>query len=79
MCGNLPAYAGMADQHLLTSVEDFLTETGMAESAFGRGAVKDWKLVRDLRNGRRLWPETEAKVRKFMADYQPSPAKAAAA
>ena len=42
----------------------------MAESTFGRGALNDWKLVGQLRSGkRRLWPETEAKVRGFMAAY----------
>lgn len=38
----------------------------MAESSFGRGAVNDWSFIRGLRAGRRVWPETEAKVRAFM-------------
>ncbi|MBB4611674.1 hypothetical protein GGQ89_003924 [Sphingomonas yabuuchiae] len=33
-------------------------------------------MVRQLREGRRLWPETEAKVRKFMSEYQPARAAA---
>ncbi len=56
-------------QPLLTAVDAFLQKTGMAESALGRGAVNDWKLVRSLRAGRRLYPETEAKVRSFMDQH----------
>lgn len=41
----------------------------MADSALGRAAVNDWAFVRQLRAGRRVWPETEAKVRAFMATY----------
>lgn len=41
----------------------------MGAATFGDLAMKDRHLVRQLRNGRRLWPETEAKVRAFMASY----------
>lgn len=56
----------------------------MAESTFGREALGDWKLIDELRGKnrarpRRLWPETEAKVRRFMATYRPAPAQQAAA
>lgn len=53
---------------LLTEIETFLTRSGMSTTAFGLGAIRDGKLVTDLRNGRRLWPETEARVRQWMAD-----------
>jgi hypothetical protein len=59
----------MSDHSLLTDVERFIKTANMAESAFGRGAVNDWKFVRGLRGGRRVWPETEAKVRAFMANH----------
>jgi hypothetical protein len=55
---------------ILTEIDAFLKAHGMRESTFGRKAAKDWKLVRELRGGRRLWPETEAKVRRFMATYR---------
>ncbi len=61
----------MADHPLIADVEAFLAAHDMAESTFGRLAVNDWKLVRDLRGKRRLWPETEAKIRRFMATYRP--------
>lgn len=38
--------------HLLRSVERFLRQTGMAPTRFGRSAVRDPRLVFDLRNGR---------------------------
>lgn len=57
---------------LVRDIDKFMREHGLAASAFGRAAVNDWKFVRDLRNGRRVWPETEAKVRQFMDQYQPT-------
>ncbi|PNU03952.1 hypothetical protein A8V01_04845 [Novosphingobium guangzhouense] len=69
----------MAHHPLITEVEAFLKSTAMADSAFGRQAVNDWKFVRDLRNGRRVWPETEAKVRNFMVSYRGAPSRQAAA
>ena len=39
-------------------------------SNFGVAAMNDKAFVLKLRNGRRLWPETEMKVRNFMADYR---------
>jgi hypothetical protein len=33
--------------------------------------MNDRHLVRQMRNGRRIWPETEAKIRHFMATYRP--------
>lgn len=58
----------MSTSDLLSEVEAFLERSGMADSTFGRGAVNDWKFVRDLRGGtRRVWPETAAKVRAFIA------------
>lgn len=70
------------DHHpLLADIEAFIATHQMAESTFGREAVNDWKFISDLRGGedrkpRRLWPETEAKVRRFMATYRPEQAAA---
>lgn len=58
---------------LLHHVEAFMDENSLSASAFGDGALGDRHLVRQLRKGRRLWPETEAKVRDFMAAYTPTP------
>lgn len=52
-------------------IEAFLVAHEMKATRFGVLALNDRHLVRQLRNGRRLWPETEAKVRRFMATYRP--------
>ena len=69
----------MAHHPILADIEAFIETHQMAESTFGREAVGDWKFIRDLRGSdtrrpRRVWPETEAKVRRFMATYRPSDA-----
>lgn len=70
----------MTDHPLLADVLAFLEAQKMSESTFGRLAVNDWAFVRDLRGDkarpRRVWPETEAKVRRFMVTYQPEQAAA---
>lgn len=66
------------EQHpILGEISAFIRVHEMAESTFGREAAGDWKLIKELRGEgrsrpRRLWPETEAKVRKFMASYTPA-------
>jgi hypothetical protein len=59
----------MANHSILAEVEGFLKRNSMAASAFGRSAVNDWRFVRDIRAGRRVWPETEQRVRTFMRQY----------
>ena len=57
---------------LIKDIEDFLAETGMGSFRFGLLAASNGRLVEQLRtprkNGlpRRVWPETEAKIRAFM-------------
>lgn len=53
---------------LITEIEDFLAETGMGASYFGRVAAGNSELVPRLRARRRVWPETERKVRAFIAE-----------
>lgn len=52
--------------HLLDEIEKFIERTGMAETYFGVQAARNPHLVRRLRNGGRVWPETAANVRAFM-------------
>jgi hypothetical protein len=60
---------------LLADILAFIETHGISESTFGRDAVNDWSFIRDLRGDRgrkrRVWPETEARVRRFMATYRP--------
>lgn len=55
---------------LLVDIEAFIETHGLAPSRFGVAALNDNHLIRDLRRGRRLWPETERRVRLFMATYK---------
>lgn len=58
---------------LLHDIEAFLqthTKT-LSATSFGELAMNDRHLVRQMRDGRRIWPETEAKIRRFMATYKP--------
>jgi hypothetical protein len=54
---------------LLAQIEAFLEQHQIAATRFGDEAMGDRHLVRTLRAGRRLWPETEDKVRCFMEAY----------
>jgi hypothetical protein len=82
---------GMAhpNQQLLAEIAAFCAAHEMSEAKFGRLAVKDWKLVGEMRGDRprgkrkgprRIWPETEAEIRRFMVTYRPNqePQEAAA-
>lgn len=54
---------------LLTDIEAFMAAHGLSATRFGDEAIRDRHFVKTLRNGRRVWPETEAKVRRFMVTY----------
>lgn len=51
---------------LLTEIEVFLSETRMSASYFGKLASGNSELVKRLRDGRRIWPETDVKIRAFI-------------
>jgi hypothetical protein len=61
---------------LLSEIEAFMATHEIAPTKFGDDALGDRHFVRQLREGRRVWPETEAKVRGFMATYRPQAAAA---
>jgi hypothetical protein len=52
---------------LLSEIEDFLSRVKMGESYFGKAACGNSELITRLRNGGRVWPETEQRVRDFMS------------
>lgn len=54
--------------HLLADIEAFLAAAEMTPTAFGREAMGDPSFINDLKDGRRLWPETEQKARNFMRE-----------
>lgn len=56
--------------NILEDIETFLkANPNISPTAFGDLAMKDRHLVRQVRDGRYLFPKTEAKVRKFMDEY----------
>lgn len=59
----------MRESTLLRDIETFLVDTGMKDSTFGRLALRDWKLINGLRSGRRIFGDTETRIRAFMAGY----------
>jgi len=60
-----------ANKPLLREIEAFIRGAGIAESTFGLQAVNDGKFVRRLRNGGRIFQETEDRVRTYISDYKP--------
>lgn len=51
-------------------IERFLRRTDMPATRFGRLAVGDPGLVRDLRNGRELRQPTVARLEAFLAEQE---------
>lgn len=62
----------MTSGSLTSEIDAYLDRTGQTATAFGRAATGDPSFVFDLRKGRRCWPETEAKVRAYMAANPPT-------
>lgn len=55
---------------LIRRIEQFLRETGMPWTKFGRLATHDPRFVQDLRNGRLPRPATESRLEHFMNIYR---------
>ncbi len=56
--------------NLLWQIERHLKETGTPATRFGRMAVKDPRLVHDLRRGRQPGPRMKCRVRAFMSNFK---------
>lgn len=52
--------------NILRKIESFLRDTGMAPTRFGRDAVRDPRLVFDMRNGREPSPKMIQRIEHFM-------------
>ncbi|NJS14543.1 MAG: hypothetical protein HC788_07965 [Sphingopyxis sp.] len=55
---------------LLYRVDRFLKESGMPPTLFGRLAVRDPRLIGDLRNGRQPGPRVVKNVEHFMNKWK---------
>ena len=51
---------------LLARIDAYLDKSGMSETYLGKAAAGNSEVVRRLRNGGRVWPETEAKILSFI-------------
>lgn len=56
-------------EKLKSEIDIFLGLTGMKPTNFGKAALNDPAFYGKLRNGRRLFSETEDRVRQYMIDY----------
>lgn len=56
---------------LLGKVNRYLRETEMPPTRFGRLAVRDPRLVGDLRRGREPGGSVVARVERFIAEHRP--------
>jgi len=56
---------------LLTLINRFIRHHAMHPTRFGRDAIGDPHLIKDLREGRRLLRPTERRIRAFMRTYKP--------
>ena len=55
--------------HIKRLIERFLRDQGLPPTKFGRLAARDPRLVLDIRMGREIRPEMEAKLRDFIGTY----------
>lgn len=65
----------MSSAPLLKEIEAFLAEHPMGESHFGKVAAKNSELIKRLRRGGRVWPETDMAVRAFILSRRRSGTK----
>ncbi|MET0238723.1 MAG: hypothetical protein ABW184_02395 [Sphingobium sp.] len=55
---------------MLRTVESFLRETGMKPTRFGRDAVRDPRIVHDMRNGREPTERMCRRLDHFIASHR---------
>ena len=58
---------------LLRKIEKYLRATGLPQTKFGRLAVRDPRLVGDLRRGREPGARMVAKVERYLAEHAVEP------
>lgn len=61
---------------LLSEIEKFMSEAKLGPHRFGLLAAKNGRLVDRLREGRRVWPETEKQVLAYIAAERRKSSKA---
>lgn len=51
---------------VLSDIETFLAHSGMAATTFGQRAVRDWRLVKRLRDGGDVTTRNADRIREFI-------------
>ena len=64
---NITARIGGFVMMMLHRIERYLRMTDMPPTKFGRLAINDPRLVRDLRNGREIGRQVSARIEAFLA------------
>lgn len=57
-------------EQLIADIDAFCIAHNVSPTELGLGALNDRPFVAQLKAGRRVWPETEGKVRRFMEEYK---------
>jgi len=60
----------MDTKTFLSSVEDFLRESKMSDTRFGKEALRDPMFVFELRNGRNVSLKLVERVHSFMSEHR---------
>ena len=70
-----PKSPGGTSEEILGEIREFCRATQTAESTFGRLVVNDGKLVSRLRDGAKITTGTLDKVRAYLSEHRPAPAR----
>jgi hypothetical protein len=70
---NFGANHGRWDMSVLQKIDRYLKATAMPPTKFGRLAVRDPRLVHDLRRGREPGPRMVRRIEAFLAAQQVQP------
>lgn len=57
------------EQHLIEQINAFIAEANMKPSEFGKRAVNDGNLIKQLKEGRELRQKTREKVIRFIGSH----------
>jgi len=62
-------------QQLIAEIDAFLAQSGMAATTFGQKAVRNWRIVEQIRSGCNIGMKTAGRIRGFISENQKQPPK----
>ena len=60
-------------ERLVSEIETYARRAGISPSTVGERAGQGGRFYKRLKEGRRAWPDTIEKVRRYMEDNPPPP------